>query len=251
MAATVFPDITFWQDTPANRAIAVGYTGVGTPEKRWQSINPPNDSGTTPGILYADTPASARNIAAGSKILMRVASLAVDSDTRSYPTVKNWRVGNTNTQTALTKTAAGNNQLCLIAATNPSVDVDTLIVPTPAAIGFQIRKLNFSQAVPPASTQIGAFSQYWDPFLGVYTPLTPVIEFSPDGYNTYWEWASNTPGNPYDDGGPLITGLPLPTFIWFELTPTSSMVANTRYRLVCSDTLEFHNLSSGEYNPPF
>ena len=252
MASTVFNDITFWQDTPANRAIAVGYAGTGTPEKEWQDIFPPNDSGTTPGITYNASPSSVKGIAPSGKILMRIGAETVDSDTKRYPLVKNFRQGNTNTQGALTKVADGNNQVGYYLATNPAVDVNTIIVPAPALVPFTIQKLNFSNAMPPAGT-VGVFTKYWDPSKpggAGYVTLNPTIAFSPDAYNTYWEWDSANPGNPQDDGAPLIAGS-LPTYIWFELTPSVALVGNARIRLTFNNVLEYSDLSLGQYNPPY
>lgn len=258
MASTPFTDIAFFQDTPTNRLTAVGYTGLGTTEKQLSAINPPNDSGSTPGVLYDAMSSNSKNVIPSGKILMRVGSIPLTSSSRRYPLVKNWRQGNTNTQTVATKIANGDNQLCLIAATNPLVNVNSLILPTPNAVGFTLLKLNFSEAVPPQGLASGAFTRYYQIDESVpggtgYFPLNPPITFSPDGYNTYWLYEAFPGGNPYDDGVTAIAGPSnsLPTYIWFELTPTTPLVANTRYRIQFNNQLEYSDLSLGQFNPPF
>jgi hypothetical protein len=255
MAATVFTNIDIYQDTVNNRNLIAnhnlyGYdvSGVAQPDKALQGFDYTGDTlPYTPGTLFADSFASAKNIVPNGKLLLRIKALPTSStgDGAQYlaPLVKNFRVGNTLTQSALTKISSGNNKLGYIFATNPAGNVDTLIFPKPSPLAaFTIKKLTFG-------APSGSITQVFNLTTDDFEPLGSPRSVSPDQYFTRYQYNPGDGESPSEAYPTIVSDLfpstdPYDLYVWFELTPAVPIVNNIRIRIDSIDTYEFVTLGA-------
>jgi hypothetical protein len=261
MASIAFPDINFYQDTENNRTIIsdhplYGYNPAGgqEPNNELAAFDYADDSGTTPGVLYASAPSGSKNIVNNSKILMRVKCIPTTNtdDGAQYlaPLVKNFRSGDVITQSTSTKTASGNNKLGYYRSNNPAGNVDTLITPKPALVSFTIKKLTFG-------APDGGIFEVFNEASGLYEtlpeprPVTPDQYFVAFLYDSFVEFDTDArPSIPAPSvnfswpGDPFPSTDPYDLYVWFELTPTTPFVDNVRVRIDWNDTLEYVTLGA-------